>query len=85
MVSLWGKNPNPKSEWAHFDKYGYWSAIDENHIILEVIDNSVMLVLAKKNPNRYKEIILGGSYDDGKYNDERCWSSYINCEEIYKI
>ena len=84
VISLWGRNPNPISEMVYYDKYGYWCE-DENHTILEVIDNSVMLVLAKNDPERYKEIVLGGSYDDGRYNDSRCQSSYIDCEEKYPI
>lgn len=47
------------------------------------VDNSVMLVLAEENPARYKEIVLGGTYDDGEFNDERCRTSYVDCEEKY--
>ena len=85
VISLFGNNPNPRSETAYYDKYGYWCGISDNHTILEVIENSVMLVLAKNNFKRYKEIILGGSYEDGKYNDERCRSSYEDCEKIYPV
>lgn len=73
------------SETAYYDKYGNWCGIPDNHTILEIIDNSVMLVLAKENPERYKEIVLGGSYDDGKFNDERCRTSYVDCEEKYPV
>lgn len=85
VISLWGRNSNPRWEIAYFDQYGNWCGIEENHTILEVIDNSVMLVLAKENPERYKEIISGGSFDDGKYNDERCSSSYIDCKKKYPL
>ena len=37
-----------------------------------------------QNPNP-KEIVLGGSYDDGKFNDERCRTSYVDCEEKYPV
>ena len=85
VISLFGKDPNPRSEVAFYDRYGYWSGIADNHTILEIIDNSVMLVLAKENFERYKEIISGGSYDDGKYNNKRCSSSYEDCEELYPV
>ena len=85
VVSLFGRNPNPISEVAFYNKYGQWRGIEESHRILTIIDSSVMLVLAKKKPERYKEIVLGGSYDDGKYNDKRSKSSYKDCEEIYPI
>ena len=85
VISLCGNNPNPRSEVAFYDRYGNWSGIADNHTILEIIDNSVLLVLAKENFERYKEIVLGGSYDDGKYNDERCRSSYEDCEELYPV
>ena len=84
-ISLFGNNPNPRSESIFYDKFGYWSGIEENHTILKIIDNSVMIVLAKRNPTRYKEIVLGGSYDDGNFNDKRCRSSYKDCEELYPI
>ena len=57
VVSIIGQNPNPMSETAYYDKYGNWCGIPDNHTILETIDNSVMLVLAKENPERYKEIV----------------------------
>lgn len=85
VVSIFGKNPYPISEMAFYDKFGQWCGIEESHTILEVIDNSVMLVLAKENPERYKEIVLGGFYDDGKYNDRRSRSSYEDCEILYPI
>lgn len=85
VVSVFGRNPHPRSEVAFYNKYGQWCGIEESHTILEIIDNSVMNVLAKKNPKRYKEIVLGGYYDDGKYNDERSESSHNDCEELYPI
>lgn len=85
VVSLFGRNPNPRSEIAFYNRYGEWCGIEESHRILTIIDSSVMLVLAKEKPERYKEIVLGGSYDDGKYNDERSKSSYEDCEELYPI
>lgn len=85
VISMFGRNPNPRSEVAFYNKYGEWCGIEESHRILEIIDNSVMLVLANKNPKRYKEIVLGGFYDDGKYNDKRSSSSYKDCEELYPI
>ena len=84
-ISLWGNNPDPRSEPIFYNRYGQWCGIEDSHMVLEIIDNSVMLVLAKKNPERYKEIVLGGSYDDGKYNNKRCESSYIDCEEKYPV
>jgi hypothetical protein len=85
VVSTIGQNPNPMSETAYYDKYGNWCGIPDNHTILEIIDNSVMLVLAKENPERYIEIVLGGSYDDGKFNNERCRTSYVDYEEKYPV
>lgn len=85
VVSLIGRNPYPRSEVAFYNKYGQWCGVEENHTILEIIDNSVMLVLAEKRPERYKEIVLGGHYDDEKYNDRRSRSSYEDCEELYPI
>lgn len=83
VISYRGKNPNPISEIVFFDQYGDWCLAD-NHRMIAVIDNSIMHVLAKKNPERFREILLGGSYEDGEYNNERCASSYIDCEEYYK-
>lgn len=85
VVSLFGRNPNPISEVVFYNKYGEWCGIEESHTILKIIDNSVMLILAKERPERYKEIVLGGSYDDGKYNDKRSQTSYKDCEELYPI
>lgn len=85
VVSIIGRNPNPRSETAYYDKYGNWCGIPYNHTILDIIDNSVMLVLAEENPARYKEIVLGGAYDDGEFNDERCRTSYVDCEEKYPV
>lgn len=85
VVSAIGQNPNPMSETAYYDTYGNWCGIPDNHTILEIIDNSVMLVLAKENSERYKEIVLGGSYDDGKFNNERCRTSYVDCEKKYPV
>lgn len=85
VVSRFGRNPYPRSEMAFYDNFGQWCGIEESHTILEIIDNSVMLVLAEKRPERYKEIVLGGSYDDGKYNDKGSRSSYKDCEELYPI
>lgn len=84
-VSLFGNNPHPRSESIYLDSSGYWSGIPANHTVLTIIDNSVMLVLAKENPERYREIVLGGSYDDGEYNDKWASSSYKDCEEIYPV
>lgn len=85
VVSIIGRNPNPMSEIAYYDKYGYWCGIPDNHTILEVVDNSIMLILAKESPERYKEIVLGGTYDDGKLNDERCKTSYVDYEKKYPV
>lgn len=85
VVSLFGKNPNPIREVAFYNKYGEWCGIEKNHTMLAVIDNSVMLILAEKNPERYREIVLGGSYDDGKYNDKRSRTSYEDCEKLYPL
>ena len=85
VISIIGVNSNLMSETAYYDKYGNWCGIPDNHTVLEIIDNSVMLVLAKENPERYKEIVLGGSYDDGKFNDKRCRTSYVDCEEKYPV
>lgn len=85
VVSIIGQNPNPISEIAYYDKYGNWCGIPDTHTILDIIDNSIMLVLAKENSTRYKEIVLGGTYDDEKFNDERCKTSYVDCEEKYPV
>jgi hypothetical protein len=77
-ISLWGNNPNPRRESVYYDRYGNW-CVENTHTILEIIDNSVMFVLARENPKRYKEIINGGSYEDGKYNDERCENILQRC------
>jgi hypothetical protein len=78
-ITLFGNNPHPRSETIFYDRYGNW-CVETSHVILEVMEDSVMRVLKKQNPNRYLEIINGGSYEDGKYNDERCKSSYNDCE-----
>lgn len=83
VISRFGQNPNPMRETAYYDKYGNWCGIRDNHTILAIVDNSVMLVLAEENPERYKEIVLGGTYEDGEFNDERCRTSYVDCEEKY--
>ena len=83
-ITLWGRNPNPRRENMFYSRQGDWCE-DDTHTILAVIDNSVMLVLAKEKPERYKEIVLGGSYEDGKYNDKRCCTSYVDCEEKYPV
>lgn len=35
VVSTIGRNPNPMSETAYYDKYGNWCGIPDNHMMME--------------------------------------------------
>lgn len=78
-ICLVGNNPTPQNINVFYDKYGHWHNAD-NNTILEVVENSVMLVLAKENFDRYQQIVKGGKYEDGVYK-----SHYYDCEELYPV
>lgn len=83
-ITLWGNNPNPRRESVLYNKQGSFQLPDD-HRLLEVIDNSVMLVLARRRYERYKEIVCGGYHEDGEYNNERCSTSLKDCELLFPV
>ena len=76
-------NRNPMVESVYYDKFKQWCGTDKE--ISVIIDESVISVLLKYNPERACEIMQGGYEEDGCYNDLLAGYDYNLLDKLEKI